>query len=118
VAGGIELLTHIAGFDRVLVGDAVKTPGAAPGQVRTFKEGDFEETLHASSPHSTNFAAAMAMGRAMHTDEMPGVVAIVGVAVERVHEFTEEMAPAVEAAVPVATEEAARVLRGWGVPVA
>jgi len=118
MAGGIELLTHIVGFDRVLIVDAVKTPGATPGQVRTFNEGDFEETLHASSPHSTNFATAMAMGRAMHPDVMPGVVAIVGIEVERVHEFTEEMTPAVEAAVPVATEEAASVLRGWGVPVA
>jgi len=117
MAGGIELLTNIVGFDRVLIVDAVKTPGAVPGQVRTLREGDFEESLHASSPHSTNFATAMAMGRAMHPEEMPGVVAIIGVEVERVHEFTEEMTPAVEAAVPVAMEEAARVLRGWGVPV-
>jgi len=58
------------------------------------------------------------MGRAMHPEEMPGEVAIVGIEVERVHEFTEEMTPAVEAAVPMATEEAARVLRGWGVPLA
>ena len=118
MAGGIELLSHIVGFDRVLIVDAVKTPGATPGQVLTFKEGDFEETLHASSLHSTNLATAMAMGRAMHPDVMPGVVAIVGIEVERVHEFTEVMTSAVEAAVPMATEEAVRVLRGWGVPVA
>ena len=117
MAGGIELLTHIVGFDRVLILDAVKTPGATPGQVRAFKEGDFEETLHASSPHSTNFATAMAMGRAMHPDEMPSEVAIVGVEVERVYEFNEGLTPAVEAAVPVAAEEAARVLRAWGVQV-
>jgi len=117
MAGGIELLTNIVGFDRVLIVDAVKTQGATPGTVRTFTEGDFQETLHASSPHSTNFATAMAMGRAMHPAEMPGEVAIVGIEVERVYEFTEGLTPAVEAAVPVAAGEAARVLRRWGVAV-
>ncbi len=117
MTGGIELLTHIVGFDRVLIIDAVKTPGAIPGQVRTFTEHDFSETLHASSPHSTNFPTAMAMGRQFHPAEMPGEVSIVGIEVERVDEFTEEMTGAVEAAVPAATEAAARVLRGWGVQV-
>lgn len=113
MAGGIELITHIMGFDRVIIIDAIKTKGIMPGQVRIFTEADFRETLHISSPHSTNFATAMEIGRTFHLDEMPKEIIIVGIEVERVNEFTEKLTARVESSISKALEIVMGLLHRW-----
>ena len=113
--GGLDLLTFILDFDRVLILDAVLTRRDPPGKVTVFRVDELERSIHADSPHNTNFATAMEMGRRVHPDRMPGEVLIVGVEVDNILDFTEELTPAVEAAVPAATREGLQVLEAWGV---
>ncbi len=115
--GGIDLLSCIEGFDRVLIIDAIKTPGGEPGQVHRFTEMDLQETLNLDSPHSTNFATALEMGRRLHPEAMPEDIVILAIEVDVIDRFGEELTPDVERAVPKATEMALGILRGWEVEI-
>jgi len=112
--GGIDLLTFILDFDRVLILDAVLTRRDPPGKVTVFQVDQLDRSIHADSPHHTNFATAIEMGRMVHPDRMPGEILIVGVEVDNILDFTEDLTPAVGAAVPTAAEAALGILVGWG----
>jgi hydrogenase maturation protease len=116
-AGGIDLLSCIEGFDRVLIIDSIKTPGGEPGQVHHLTEEDLKETLNLDSPHSTSFATALEMGRRLHPEGMPEEIAILAIEVDVIDRFGEELTPNVGKAVPEATESALGILRMWGVEV-
>lgn len=111
--GGIDLLTFILDFDRVLILDAVLTRRDPPGKVTLFRVDELEASIHADSPHHTNFATAIEMGRMVHPDRMPTEILILGVEVDNILDFTEELTPAVEGAVPEAARRALAVLEGW-----
>jgi hydrogenase maturation protease len=115
--GGIDLLPYLKGFTRVLIIDAVKTRREAPGTVLRFSVEDFRESLHADSPHHTNLATAVELGHRLHPQEMPAELAILGIEVDRIHEFREDLTPAVESAVGPAAREALEILSSWGVEV-
>ncbi|MCK4970405.1 MAG: hydrogenase maturation protease [Thermoplasmata archaeon] len=112
--GGMDLLVYVMDFDRVLIIDAVMTGRDPPGTVRTYRVEDLNESIHADSPHHTNFSTALELGHKVHPDRMPEELLIVGVEVDNIQEFTEELTPAVEAAVPDAARAALGILEGWG----
>ena len=116
--GGLDLLTYMLDFDRVLIIDAVKTRRQPPGHVAQYRVEDLEDSIHVDSPHHTNFATAIEMGRKVYPDRMPEAIAIVGIEVDNILDFTEQMTPPVEAAVPGAADMALSILEDWGVPVA
>jgi len=115
--GGMDLLPFIMGFDLVLVIDAVKTRRHPPGTIRRFEPDDFQDSLHADSPHHTNFVTAIELGRRLHPEEMPDEIAILGIEADNILDFSEELTEPVAAAVPPAAEQALAILRGWGVQV-
>ena len=112
--GGIDLLVYILGFDRVLILDAVKTRRDPPGHVAVYHVEDLEASIHADSPHHTNFATAIELGKRLHADRMPEEILILGVEVDNIVDFTEEMTPAVAEAVPGAADLALGILATWG----
>lgn len=114
--GGMDLLTFILDFDRVLILDAVLTRRQPPGTVGIFRVDELEESIHADSPHHTNFATAIELGHRLHPDRMPTDILIVGVEVDNILDFTEELTDAVAAAVPGAAERGLEILDRWGVP--
>ncbi|MCJ2540138.1 MAG: hydrogenase maturation protease [Candidatus Thermoplasmatota archaeon] len=116
--GGIDLLVYIMDFDRVLILDAVLTRKDPPGTVGVFRVDQLGESIHMDSPHHTNFATAIELGKKLHADRMPGDIQIIGVEVDNIKDFTEELTEPVEASVPKASEKALEILRGWGVPSA
>ena len=113
--GGIDLLTFILDFDRVLILDAVLTGRSPPGHVAIYGVDDLRESIHADSPHHTNFATAMELGRKLHPDRMPEELVIVGVEVDNIVDFTEELTPDVRKAVDPASDAAMGILRDWDV---
>ena len=113
--GGIDLLTYIVDFDNVLILDAVMTRQDPPGTVGIFRVDQLRESIHTDSPHHTNFATAIELGKKLHADRMPEKILIIGVEVDNILDFTEELTASVEAAVPKASEKALEILRGWGV---
>ena len=63
--GGLNLLDVIAGYDRVIVLDSIRTRGGTPGDLYRFTAADLRATQHLSNVHDANFATALELGRRM-----------------------------------------------------
>jgi hydrogenase maturation protease len=66
--GGLDILDLIAGYESVVLVDAIKTRDGVPGDVYLFKPEDFEETLHLSNLHDVNFLTALELGKRLGMD--------------------------------------------------
>ncbi len=64
-AGGLNLLDLIAGYERLVVIDSIKTAEGRPGTWYRFDASSLRETMNLRNVHDTNFATALALGRAM-----------------------------------------------------
>jgi hydrogenase maturation protease len=98
--GGMRLLDLIAGYDRIVMVDAIKTADGRPGDVHRLHPGDLP-TLHSGSSHDLSLIGALALGRGMGM-QLPADedFVIVAVEVEEVWTFGEECTPAVTEAIP------------------
>jgi hydrogenase maturation protease len=99
--GGLRLLEVIAGYERVIIVDAIQTPDGQPGDLRRLHAGDLQTSLHAGSTHDLSLPGALRLGRSMGmalpADE---AIVIIAVEVEDVWTFSEECTPAVAATAP------------------
>jgi len=101
--GGLRLLDVLAGYDRAILVDAIKTAGGKPGTVYRLSGEQFQGCLHVSSSHDVDLGTALATGRRLGIG-LPREIRIVAIEVENVVNFGEEMTPAVAAAVPRAVQ--------------
>jgi hydrogenase maturation protease len=110
--GGLRLLDLLAGYDRVILVDAIQTHAGRPGDIYQLSPADLQGTLHSSSTHDLSLPGALALGRALGTS-LPGDEAIVFIAVEveDILTFGETCTPAVTAAIPCAVEAVLTALR-------
>ncbi len=99
--GGLNLLELVAGFDRLIVVDAIKTRGGRAGDWYRFDGAALHDTMNLSNVHDANFATAMELGRRMGM-HIPAEADIHVFAVE-VREnlsFGERLSPELERVVP------------------
>ncbi len=96
---GLSLLDILAGYDRAIIVDAIKTAGGKAGQIYRLAPDALGKTRHASSPHDVNFATALEMGRRLGMP-MPREIAIYAIEAQDVSTFGEECTPEVKAAIP------------------
>ena len=61
--GGLNILEVVAGYERLIILDSIKTGGAEPGYWYRFTGESLRETMHLDSVHDTNLATALALGR-------------------------------------------------------
>jgi hydrogenase maturation protease len=107
--GGLNMLDVLAGYDRVVVLDAVKTTGGTPGAWYRLDATRLEHTLHLTNVHDANFATALELGRRLGIGlPDPSEVHIFAVEVDDTTTFSERMTPALESAYP---ELAAAIFR-------
>jgi len=103
--GGMRLLSVIAGYGRVILVDAIQTPGGRPGDIVRLRADDTRCSMHAGCTHDLSLAGALALGRgmgmALPDDEH---LVIIAIEVEDVLTFGETCTPAVAAAIPRAVE--------------
>jgi hydrogenase maturation protease len=100
-AGGLRLLEVIAGYNRLILVDAILTPNGAPGQIYRLTPDDLRTSLHAGSTHDLSFQGALAWGRRMGMALPPDdAITIIAVEAEDVLTFGEALTPAVAAALP------------------
>jgi hydrogenase maturation protease len=102
--GGMRLLDVIAGYDRVIMVDAIKTADGQLGDICCLHPGDLP-TLHSGSTHDLSLIGALALGRGMGM-QLPADedFVIVAIEVEEIWTFGEECTPAVAEAIPRAVE--------------
>lgn len=103
--GGLRLLEVIAGYERVILVDAIQSSGGEPGDVHRLGVGDVRASLHAGSTHDLSLPGALALGRRMGL-ALPDDAQISIVAIEAgdVLTFGERCTPVVAQAVPRAAE--------------
>lgn len=101
--GGITLMEHMVGYQRVLLIDALWMPPEAAGKVLVFGAGDLTETLNTRSTHDSDLPTALRVGRSLGaplpTDDQIQIVAITA---NQVLDFGDEPTPPVKQAIPEA----------------
>jgi len=110
--GGLHLMEMMAGYDRVILVDAIQTQTGQSGAVYSLTLGDVAAatpTQHSASAHDMNLPTALEMGRRLGL-ALPDTVEIFAIEVEDVVTFGESCTRAVNAAIPVATELVLRSL--------
>jgi hydrogenase maturation protease len=99
--GGLDLIEVVAGYDRLIVVDAIRTRGGTPGTLYRFTGLELRDTLHLSNVHDANFATALELGRWMgRVQARAEDVHIFAIEVEDAETFGEELSRAVAAVYP------------------
>jgi hydrogenase maturation protease len=109
--GGLRLMERLAGYDRAVIVDAIVS-GAAPGTVHLLTAGDMP-TQRTVCAHDVSLPTALALGRrsGLHLPET-SEIHVIAVEAADVMTFSEELTPAVAAAVPLAVQAARQALQG------
>lgn len=106
--GGLNLIEVFAGYDRLIVLDAIRTIGGVPGSWYHFDGTRLRETMHLDNIHDANFATALELGRRMGISLPPDdQIHILAVEVQDDATFCEKMTPPLEAAFPSLLEQIA-----------
>lgn len=99
--GGLGLMEHLIGYDRAILVDAFERDDAPAGSISILKLSQLPNysAYHITSAHDTSLQKAMELGREMGAP-LPEDVIVIGIATERIHEFSEDLSPPVAGAVP------------------
>jgi len=103
--GGLSLMERMEGFTTAIVVDSIQTKVSPNGTIYSLplsRLPDFSAG-HTTAIHDTSLATALQVGKRMGMI-LPDDVWVVAVEAENVYEFSEELSPPVEAAVPKAVE--------------
>jgi hydrogenase maturation protease len=113
--GGLALMETMAGYERVVLIDALYTEQKDSGQVRVFDAGDLASTLNTASTHDADLPTALRLGRSLGA-LLPAdnQIQIVGITAHDVLTFGETPSLPVMRAAP---EAAASVLELLGVSI-
>jgi len=103
--GGLRLLDVIAGYERVVLVDAIQTCDGKPGDIHRLHPNDLRASLHSGSTHDLSLTGALALGRGLGM-VLPDneAIVIIAIEVEDVLTFGETVTPAVAATIPCAVE--------------
>jgi hydrogenase maturation protease len=104
--GGLNLLELVAGYERLIVIDSIRTRGGVPGNWYSFDGTALKETMNLNNIHDTNFATAVELGRRMGM-QIPDDdrIHIWAVEVKENSTFSDRMTPALETGYAEISEE-------------
>ncbi|MCU0461437.1 MAG: hydrogenase maturation protease [Bacteroidales bacterium] len=88
--GGLEIMEHIKGYDKVIFIDAIRTRTGKPGAVYYFIPSDFRETSHLSNLHDLNFLTSLKLGEILELG-LPSDLHIIAVEILEDMVFGEEL---------------------------
>jgi hydrogenase maturation protease len=110
--GGLRLMECLTGYDAAILVDAAEFPDRPTGEVRccSFEELADYAAGHLDSAHDASLRTALDLGRRLGAD-LPTRIDTVTVQAHRTDEFSEELSPAVLAAVPAAAAAVVQLLR-------
>jgi hydrogenase maturation protease len=111
---GFNLVEEILGFDEVIIVDSYASTEADAGQIREFSPADFEDTVHASSPHGANFATALRVYNKLQPDKIPRRIRIFTIDIHPTDAFGEGLSTHVQDAAVKLAEMIVREIRRAG----
>jgi hydrogenase maturation protease len=102
--GGISLMERLIGYDRAILIDAFALDEPV-GSILVLKLSDLPHysAFHTASTHDTSLQNAIELGKSMGAP-LPDDITVVGVATNRVYDFSEELSPPIALAVPQAAK--------------
>jgi hydrogenase maturation protease len=111
--GGLRLLDLLAGYDRVILVDAIQTRDGQPGEFYWLETGDLGPSLHSSCTHDLSLPSALDLGRrlGMRLPAEKDITTLV-IEVEDVLTFGETCTPSVTKAIPRAVKAILAELSG------
>lgn len=98
-AAGLELLDLMSGYQRLIIIDAIQTPGGRPAEVHRLGLKDLPAPMHCSTIHNVDLVTALELGRRLDMI-VPQHIVIFAVEVSDVTTFSECCTPEVEKAIP------------------
>jgi hydrogenase maturation protease len=110
--GGFDLVDYLRGYERAVIADAIQTEGGEAGAVYRFDAAALRLTAHLGHSHGVNLGGALAVLEGVGLGA-PRDVVVVAVEAAELNEFTEEMTPAVAAAVEEAAAAVIDELKRW-----
>jgi hydrogenase maturation protease len=96
---GLGLLDHVAGYDRLIVLDAIVS-GAPVGTVRVLAANDVACAAHLGAGHEADLPTTLALGHKLLAERIPQQVNVVTIEVCDLNSFSEHLTVEVEAAIP------------------
>lgn len=102
--GGLALMEHLIGYDRAIIVDSFIVDAEDVGSIliRNLSELPNYSAFHITSVHDTSLQNAIQLGREMGA-YLPMDVLVIGVAIQRISEFSEVLSPPVaETVLPAA----------------
>lgn len=103
--GGLSLMELMIDVDQAIIIDAIETHQFPIGTVRKLMLEDIPDlnSGHTASTHDTSLANAIEVGKLMGA-HLPESIFIISIEAENLFEFSEELSPCVEQAIPLACE--------------
>ena len=92
--GGLDLLDLLSGYARAVIVDALTLPEPDPGRVHELGLASFAGMARLVGSHDISLSQAFQLAERLSV-AMPSEVIIFGVEAAEVHEFSEELTPAV-----------------------
>jgi hydrogenase maturation protease len=110
--GGLSLMERLEGYQQAILVDSMQTGHHPIGTVSLFPLNELPNPAdsHSASVHDTSLITALETGRRMGLD-LPEDIMVVAIEAKSIHEFSEELSPAVAAAVPVAAQAVMELLK-------
>jgi len=103
-AATMDIIPQLAGYDRLVVVDAVQLGSAPPGTLYRFTLDELADTVRISSPHDTNFATALKISRQWGY-AVPADIRIYGIEAKELLRFSECCTPKVSEKLTQITEQ-------------
>jgi hydrogenase maturation protease len=100
---GLGLIDLLAGYEMVIVIDAIQTKQGKAGQIYRLDSNNLGATRHTASTHNINFASALAFGQKLGVP-MPKKLVIFAIEAADVNTFSEECTPDVNHSIPICVE--------------
>lgn len=102
--GGISLMEHLIGYERAILVDAVKSDQET-GSIIVSKLSEMPDysAFHVASAHDTSLQNALKLGKGLGA-KLPDDLIVVGIATNRIYDFSENLSPPVERAVSQAAQ--------------
>lgn len=100
MTGGLPLVERLVGYDRAVIIDSIHADEADEGDIRRLTPNAFM-AMSDAHPHGVDFGTALSYLKKI-SDEVPDIV-VIGVVIGQC-ELSEELSPAVAAAVPRAVD--------------
>ena len=102
--GGISLMEHLIGYERAILIDALISEEPCGSIIVTDLGGLPNHTAcHMTSAHDMSLQNAMKLGSDLGA-QLPHDVTVVGIVSNHVYDFSEELSPPLEQAIPKATQ--------------